>query len=82
MTKLVSGIAVAALMAFAMGGQANAQEQTMRKVTSGQPAALHGAMTQSQARRACSMEMRGARESKSAIRQKMTICMNDKMQGN
>lgn len=82
MTKLVSGIAVAALMAFAMGGQANAQEQTLRRITSGQPAQLQKAMTQSQARRACSMEMRGARESKSAIRQKMTICMNDKMQGN
>lgn len=82
MIKIVSGIAMAALMAFAMGSQASAQERTLRRVVSGQPAPLHGAMTQSQARRACSQEMRGSRESKSAIRQKMTICMDDKMQGN
>lgn len=82
MMKLISGIAAAALMTFAMAGQASAQERTFRKITSGEPAPLQKAMTQSQARRACSQEMRGARESKSAIRQKMTICMNDKMQGN
>ncbi|RDJ20160.1 hypothetical protein DWF00_16775 [Bosea caraganae] len=82
MIKLVSGIALASLMALAMGSQASAQERTFRKVTSGEPASLHNAMTQSQARRACSQELRGTREGKSAIRQKMTICMDGKMQGN
>jgi hypothetical protein len=82
MIKLVSGIAMAGLMALAMGSQASAQERTLRRITAGEPAPLQKAMTQSQARRACSMELRGTRESKSAIRQKMTICMNDKMQGN
>lgn len=82
MTKFVSGMAMAALMALAMGSNAGAQEQTMRKITAGEPAQLQKAMTQSQARRACTQEFRGSRESKSAIRQKMTICMNDKMQGN
>lgn len=82
MIKLVSGIAAASLVAFAMMGQAGAQEQTLKKITSGQPAQLQKAMTESQARRACTQEFRGARESKSAIRQKMTICMSDKMQGN
>jgi hypothetical protein len=38
-------------------------------------------MTQSQARRLCQMEMRGTRESRSAIRQKMAICMRKRMDG-
>lgn len=82
MIKLASGIALAGLMAFAVAGQASAQERTLRRITAGEPAPLQKAMTQSQARRACTQELRGSRESKSSIRQKMTICMNDKMQGN
>jgi len=82
MMKTVSTIAMAGLMALAMSGVSQAQEQTMRKVTSGKPAALQGAMTQAQARKACQMEMKGARESKASIRTKMKLCVDQKMQGN
>lgn len=82
MIKLVSSVAMAGLMALAMGGTTQAQERTFRKMTSGQPAALQGAMTQSQARKACQMEMKGARESKASINTKMKLCIEQKMQGN
>ena len=82
MTKLISSIAMAGLMALALGGTSQAQEQTLRRVTAGEPAPLQKAMTQSQARRACQRELAGTRESRSAIRTKMTFCINDKMQGN
>ncbi len=82
MTKLLSSIAMAGLVTVALSGTSQAQERTFRKMTAGEPAKLQGAMTQSQARRACQQEMAGARESKSALRSKMTICMNGKMQGN
>ncbi len=81
MTKFVSGIAMAALMAFAVGSPASAQENTMRRVTSGQPAKLQGAMTQAQARKVCQTQLAGARESKSAMRKKMDFCINEQMQG-
>lgn len=81
MIKLFSSIAMAGMVSMALGGTSQAQESTLRKVTSGQPAKLQGAMTQSQARRVCQQEMAGARESKSAMRTKMTFCINEKMQG-
>jgi len=82
MIKLASTIAMAGLMAFAMGSASQAQERTFRKITSGQPAALQGAMTESQARKACQMEMKGARESKASINTKMKLCVTQKMGGN
>lgn len=80
--KLVSVIAMTGLMALATAGTAGAQDKTFGRVVQGQAAPLQNAMTQSQARRACSQEMRGARESKSSINQKMKICIDHKMQGN
>jgi hypothetical protein len=82
MIKMFSTIAVTGLMALAMSGVSQAQERTFKKMTSGQPAALQGAMTQSQARKACRAEMAGSRESKSAINKKMRTCMDLKMNGN
>ena len=82
MIKMFSTFAVAGLMALAMSGVSQAQERTFRKITSGKPAALHGAMTQAQARKACRMEMRGARESRASINKKMRFCIDQKMQGN
>ncbi|HWV59496.1 hypothetical protein ASE61_05020 [Bosea sp. Root670] len=82
MIKMFSTIAVTGLMALAMSGVSQAQERTFRKMTSGQPAALQGAMTQSQARKACRTEMRGTRESKASLNKKMITCVNLKMQGN
>ncbi len=83
MMKMVSGFAIAGLMVFAMSGVSQAQERTLRKITtSNPPAALQGSMTEAQARKACQLEMKGARESKSAIRTKMKTCMDLKMQGN
>lgn len=82
MLKTVSMLAMAGLMTLAVSGVSQAQEQTLRKVTSGKPAALQGAMTQAQARKACQTEMRGARESKKALRIKMKQCVDQKMQGN
>lgn len=80
--KLVSVIAMTGLMTLATAGAAGAQNQTFGRIVQGQAAPMQNAMTQSQARRACSQEMRGARESKSSINQKMKICMDHKMQGN
>lgn len=82
MIKTVSTFAMAGLMALAMSGVSQAQNKTFQKMTSGPPAALQGAMTQSQARKACQMEMKGARESKASINTKMKQCMDLKMQGN
>lgn len=82
MIKTMSTVAMAGLMALAMSGASQAQEKALRKVTSGPPAALQGAMTQSQARKACQMEMKGARESKASINTKMKLCIDQKMQGN
>jgi hypothetical protein len=82
MIKLISSIAMASMMTLALGSTSQAQEQTMKRITSGQAAPLPKAMTQSQARRACQTEMRGSRESKAAIRTKMTACVDGKMQGN
>ena len=81
MIKIVSSIAMAGLMTVALSGTSQAQERTMRRVTSGEPAKLSGAMTQSQARRVCQRELAGTRESKSALRTKMTFCINEKTQG-
>ncbi|WP_353182159.1 hypothetical protein [Bosea sp. (in: a-proteobacteria)] len=82
MLKTVSMIAMAGLMTLAVSGASQAQERTMRKLTSGPPAALQGSMTQAQARKACRLEMRGARESKKSLRIKMKQCVDQKMQGN
>jgi hypothetical protein len=82
MIKLVSTVAMAGLMALAMGAASQAQERTFRKITSGQPAPLHGAMTEAQARKACAIELSGSRESKASIRTKTKFCINQKMQGN
>ena len=82
MIKMLSTMAVTGPMALAMSGVSQAQERTFRKMTSGQPAALQGAMTQSQERKACQMEMGRTRESKAAINKKMKTCMDLKMNGN
>ena len=92
MSKLISGMVIAAVMGLAAATSAQAQgtaqklegsmERGLKRATAGQPAPLHGAMTQSQARRACQAELKGARESKSALRTKMNFCINEKMQGN
>jgi hypothetical protein len=82
MIKMFSTMAVAGLMTLALSGVSQAQERTFRKMTAGQPAALNGAMTQSQARKACRTELRGARESKASINRKMRTCMDLKMNGN
>ncbi|WP_156640414.1 hypothetical protein [Bosea sp. PAMC 26642] len=82
MIKIISSIAVAGLMGLAVASPVQSQERMLRKATAGQPAALDKAMTERQARSACQQEMRGARESKSAIRTKMKTCVNGKMQGN
>lgn len=92
MTKMFASLAMAALIMGAASLPAQAQstatkversmERGLKRVTSGEPAALNKAMTQSQARRACQSEMRGSRESRSAIRTKMRFCINEKMQGN
>jgi hypothetical protein len=79
---MFSTFAVAGLTALAMGGASQAQDRAARKIFAGPAAPLHGAMTQSQARKACQMEMRGARESKASLNRKMTFCINQKMQGN
>lgn len=90
MTKLFSSLALAGLMAGMLAIPAEAQvmnraersmERGLRSATSGQAAPLKNAMTQSQARRACQTEMRGSRESRSALRTKMRFCINEKMQG-
>lgn len=81
MNKFVSSIAIAAVMAFAGAGQANAQSQTMKRVTAGEPAKLQGAMTQAQARQVCKTQLAGGRDSKSAMRKKMDFCINEQMQG-
>lgn len=82
MIKTISTVAMAGMMALAMSGASQAQEKTFQKMTSGQPAAIQGAMTQSQARKACQMEMKGAHESKASINTKMKLCVDKKMQGN
>jgi len=83
MIKMMSTVAMAGLMALAVSGVSQAQESsTMRKMTSGQPAKLQGAMTEAQARKACQMEMKGSRDSKSALRTKTKFCIDQKMQGN
>jgi len=92
MIKTFSSFAAAALMAGMLAAPAQAQgtaerversmERGLKRATSGQPARISKAMTQSQARRACQSEMRGSGESRSAIRTKMRFCINEKMQGN
>lgn len=82
MTTFTTGLALAAMMALASIVPAQAQQATARRVLSGPSAPLNKAMTQSQARRACQMEMRGSREGRAAIRTKMRFCINEKTQGN
>ena len=83
MIKMFSTIAMAGLMAAALSGASQAQEKTLRKITtSGPPASVQGAMTQAQANKACRAEMRGTRESKKSLRIKMRQCVNQKMTGN
>ena len=52
MKVLFSAIALAAAVAF-VPASAGAQEQTAKKILGGQPATLHNAKTESQARRDC-----------------------------
>jgi hypothetical protein len=89
--KVISGMAVATLLGLAAATSAQAQtaqrlensmERGLKRVTSQPPAAINGAMTQAQARKACQAQFKGAKESKSAIRTKMNLCINEKMQGN
>lgn len=82
MIRTILSAAVVGLMSLSVAGPGQAQERALKRITQGQPAPLQKAMTQSQARRLCQQEMRGARESRSAIRQKMQICMRNKMEGN
>ena len=81
MKALFSAIALAAAVALAPAS-AGAQERTAKKILSGQPATLHNAKTEAQARRDCQRQYRGARESKSALRIKMKECVREGMQGN
>uniref|UniRef100_A0A9E7ZMC0 PsiF repeat-containing protein n=1 Tax=Bosea sp. NBC_00436 TaxID=2969620 RepID=A0A9E7ZMC0_9HYPH len=82
MMKLFSALAVAGLMMTAMTATSQAQEsKVFRKMTAGQPAPLHGSMTQAQARKQCRMELGGSRESKRSINIKMRQCMDKKMNG-
>lgn len=91
MIKILSSFAMAGLVAGMLTSPAQAQgtaqrvegtmERGLKRTTAGQPARLQGAMTQSQARRACQRELAGTRESKSALRTKMTFCINEKTQG-
>ncbi len=81
MTRTIMAVAAAALMTLTLGGQAQTQERALRRITAGPSAPLGKSMTQAQARRLCQMEMRGTRESRSAIRQKMAICMRKRMEG-
>jgi hypothetical protein len=80
--RMTAGLALAAMMSLGAMAPAQAQERALRRATSGEPAMLNKAMTQSQARRACQREMRGSKEGRAAIRTKMTFCVNEKMQGN
>jgi len=83
MIKIVSSLAMAGMMVFSIAGQAQSQERALRAITRGEAAPLGKAMTQSQARRLCQQQMRGARgESRAAIRQKVAICMRRNMEGN
>jgi hypothetical protein len=81
MIKLISGFAMAGMMVFAITGQAQSQERALRSITRGEAAPLQKSMTQAQARRLCQQQMRGARESRSAIRQKVAICVRRNMEG-
>lgn len=81
MKVLFSAIALAAAVAF-VPASAGAQERTAKKVLGGQPATLQKAKTESQARRDCQRQYRGARESKSALRIKINACVQEGMQGN
>lgn len=92
MIKTFSSFAIAGLMAGMLAAPAQAQgtaerlersmERGLKRATSGEPARINKALTQSQARRACQSEMRGSRESRSSLRIKMRNCVNQKMQGN
>lgn len=82
MMKLFSALAVVGLMTTAMTATSQAQEsKVFRKMTAGQPAPLHGSMTQAQARKSCRMDLSGSRESKSSLNIKMRQCMDKKMNG-
>lgn len=82
MIKIVSSIAMAGMMVFAVSGQAQAQERALRSITAGPAAPLQKSMTQAQARKLCNQEMRGARETRAALKTKMDVCMRGKMEGN
>lgn len=92
MSKSISGIAIAVAMGLAAATSAQAQgtaqklensmQRSLKSVTSQPAAPLHGAMTQSQARKACQTELKGSKESRSALRTKMKFCVDQKMQGN
>jgi len=81
MKALISAVALAATVAL-VPAAASAQQQTARKVLSEPPATLQKAKTEAQARRDCQRQFRGAKESKSAMRTKMTACIQEGMQGN
>jgi hypothetical protein len=81
MRKIMIGLAGAGLLALTLGGQAPAQERALRRITAGPAAPLNKSMTQAQARKLCAQQMRGTRESRSAIRQKMAICQRKYMEG-
>lgn len=81
MKILVSAFVMAGMAAFTMPTHAEAQERALRRATAGPSAPIKNAMTESQARRLCTQEMRGSRESARSKRQKMSICMRGKMEG-
>jgi hypothetical protein len=82
MIKIISSLAIAGMMMIPAAQQAQSQERALRAITRGEAAPLKKSMTQAQARRLCQQQMRGARESRSAIRQKVAICMRRNMEGN
>lgn len=81
MIKLISSLAIVGMMMIPAAQQAQSQEKALRTITRGEAAPLQKSMTQAQARRLCQQQMRGARESKAAIRQKVAICMRRNMEG-
>ena len=82
MMKLFSTIVATGLLAVTMTTASQAQEsRVLRRMTAGPSPALQNTMTESQARRSCQLEMRGARESKHSLRIKMRQCMDKKMNG-
>lgn len=81
--KIAACVALIGVLVLAIAGPTTvgAQERALRAITRGDSPALQKSMTQSQARRLCQQQMRGARESRASLRQKMAICIRRNMEG-